>query len=343
MLRTIIKQLKSKTIKALPIVIFLMLLTSATNFYIVKNDIDNLRQFEEESELMTKEEQWQSISHTIEASQQVAIQNSKYLSAQTEQAILDSYPKLKVLEKEFETQRFSDKFYTILEDNLSMDGRTNPLFPSPYRTVVATRDGVISIFSNEKSEDEKVETQVLSWNDYFNISFNPEVSKHAINDVMERRAGSIFIQTSNIPGEKLTEVDMEVLKKLYMKHGIGVLSHFSILAPSYIRENSDIFGKSDNSFMQDNKSNKIIVIQSIKVSDILKVNERTIAISEKQQIAISSTISSYSDAIAISAMLWSLVLFILAVVLISIYNAERERCRHEDTTKIMLGGDSKSN
>lgn len=340
MFKKIIKQLKSRSVKAIPVVVFLMVLTSAINIYIVKNDTSQLTSFEKKSAEITKQEQWTIIEQSISHTQEIARQNSKYLSVKTEAGILKEYPKLNELEKEFKTGEFSSKFYNVLRDNLSVDESSNGLFPAPYRTVVATRDGVISIFSNEYHESEKTDKQMMTWDEYFGISPNTGVSQKAIQDVMEQKDDVIVIQNSPYNKGEIEAVDLDVLEGLYLSKGEEALEHFSILAPSFIKDNGDIFGNSDNDFMKDNKSHKLFIIQSIKIGDILDKNRTAINAPEAQQLTIETTIETYNKGKIVVALVWSFLLFAMALILISIYNSERERSRScTAKTKVMLGGD----
>jgi len=327
MLKRIVSFIKEKSIKAIPVVVFLMLMTAAINIYLVKVENEQLRGYKDDVVTQSKENEWNLVSTIIESSYRTSKQNSMYLAQKVEDGILKQYPDLTSLKKQFDTRDFEKDFYSVLKDNLSEeDMNLSPLFPTPYRTVVATNDGVIATFSNESNENQSGNTKVMSWNDYYSLYPNTTVAREAIEDVINRKDKIILIQGESTTN-KVHSLDMDKLKKIYLKDGIKALENYSFLAPSYIHSTTDIFGQEDTNFMKPSKNYKIIIIQSTKLSDILNQNMDKIQAEEEQAHLTTQFVDNFVSSKNITGLIWSFLMFALSLILISIYNNEEENCK----------------
>lgn len=329
MIKTL-KKLKESTFKAIPVIVGMILLSAVINFYVAKQDTEKMKDYWHEMSIESKEVSWNTIETIIELSNQTARENSRVVAQRLDQKILSEYKDIDDLEDQFETGGFKSDFYKILKTNF-YDVEHNPLFPSPYQTIVGFNGGVISIFSNEGDIIRTPQTkEVLPWSSFYTLYPNQRSVESAIVSVKSKDSGVIIIQRDVVSSDRFVgdeSVSMTDLKNIYDTGGVEALRDFNILAPAYIRDNGDIFGNDDKNFMKTTKNYKLFIIQSTNIGDVLDRYQTDI---DKQTTHLSTTEEYVSDYIYhknIQTILWSFVLFIISVILIFIYNQESRRCR----------------
>jgi hypothetical protein len=323
-------------INTIPIVILILLLTAAINIYVTKLEGDELTDYSATLQEQHTEQQWNEISSIINVSYTAANQNSKFLAQKVEVDLLRRYTNLDVLKQEFVTNQFSDGFYDVLKHNLLQENSApSSLYPLSYETIVGLQQGIIAHFSNENTTKIKNPEQapMVEWDSYIVKNPNPALAKEAIQAVLHRDSDVIFLQTSPTPNgqlDKESDMTMDTLKKAYLKYGLDGLKYYSILSPSYITDTGDIFETDDSTFMGQNKTYKMIILQSFNLKDVISKHETVFFQNEKDSIQNTTFLSEFVNLKHIKAITWSFLLFVISLFLTSIYNSEKKRIYLEE-------------
>jgi hypothetical protein len=342
--------IRRSPIRTIPLVVFVLLLTAATNVYTIKEESDNLNTQKERIEEQHKDQEWNEIEALLSSTNVGAKQNSKYLAQKIEVELVKEYPDLDDLKKEFDTKDFTDKFYDILQSNLLQENSVpSSIYPVPFHTTVGIRDGVIAIFSNESTSTRLTNpegSKMVEWDKLVSRNPNPKLADEAIQSVLRRESSVIFLQSGKSKHgdlEKETDMSMETLEKAYKKYGMDGLRKYSLLSPSYITENGDVFNIDDKTFMRDNPNYKIIVIQGFNIAEILDKYNYVFYENDKDFTEQTSFIENFVLYKHIKAITWSLIIFILCMWLINIYNSDKKKYyrRAGDKPEIEIEGDIK--
>lgn len=335
MLGKLRKLIRKSPMYTIPVVIFVLLLTAAMNVYQTKLDGDRIDNYRATIQKQHTEQEWNEISTIINLSFAASKQNSKFLAQKVEVDLLRQYQNLDVLKQEFEKKEFSQGFYDILKKNLLVEnGAPSSLYPLSYNTLVGMQDGIIALFSDEATTNITNPDQeaVVQWDSYVGVNSNPTLAKKAIESVVNREDGIIFLQTESTGRgvlEKNTAMTMDTLKKAYLEYGIDGLDYYSILTPSYITDTGDIFNTDDKTFMTKNHNYKMILVQSVSISDLLANYEKELYSNETVATQNVTFLAEFVSSRNIQAITWSFLLFVLSLILIHIYNTER-RCMQEE-------------
>jgi hypothetical protein len=315
-------------LNVIPVTIFALLLMAAMNIYVTKLDNDSLDNFRDRLDEQNKERSWDEISSLISLANVAVKQNSKFVASNLEASILRQYPNLDELKEEFERGKFGSDFHEVLKSNLDTNEDSQTLLnPPSYFTVVGLEDGVIAFFSSEYA-DIPSSSSIMSWNKFIQNKPNPELSKEAIKSVLSKDSGLIFWQNYNSPDgklEKLDKMDLSTLKKAYELYGIEGLRYYSILSPSYITDSGDIFQTDDRTYLQKNKNYKLIILQSFNIAELLEKYDQTTIKSEKYKSENKVFIDEFIKNKMIKTVLWSFITFLLCILLVNIYNSERNK------------------
>lgn len=117
----------------------------------------------------------------------------------------------------------------------------------------------------------------ISWNEFINKHYNPELSKiamEALKNMNTDKYDFIFweaINNTNPEHKLIKNMDINDVLDVYKEEGLEGLKSYEILAPVYITKNGDIFGTKDVNTMGHKIENyKIIVIQRINMYDALE-------------------------------------------------------------------------
>lgn len=315
-------------LNVIPVTIFALLLMAAMNIYVTKLDNDSLLSFRDRLDKQSRERSWDEISSLISLADMAVKQNSKFVASNLEAGILRKYPNLDVLKEEFDQGKFGLDFHEVLKSTLDTKEDSQTLLNTPsYFTVVGLQNGVLAFFSSQYV-DIPSSSSIMGWDKFIQNQPNPELSKEAIKSVLSKDHGLIFWQNQNSPNgelEKLDKMDLSTLKKAYELYGIEGLKYYSILSPSYITDSGDIFETDDITYLQKNKNYKLIILQSFNIAELLENFDYMLIKSEKYNSVNSIYIDEFIKNKKIKSMLWSFIIFLLCILLINIYNSERNR------------------
>lgn len=325
----ILMKIKNSTFKAIPFVVCMILLSTAINFYVAQEDSNGMRQHGVDTHEKHIDMKWDTIEEIIELSNSVSIENSKVLAQQMEYDILNNYDNLDDLKDQFDNRSFEKDFYDILKDSVEARRHTeNPLFPSPYTIFIAFDHGIISVFSNKSVPSQNKE--ILPWDEFYSLYPNPASVRIVTDAIKSKESEMLIIQnhtlfaTDSKLDDKISVRDLEVV---YREHGVEGLSDYSIISPAYIRDNQDLFGTDDMAFMKSTNNNKMYVLQTINIGDILDKYKSTLDNNTKSMELNDRYVENYIYHKNLQTILWSFLLFVISMVLVFIYNHEtQKRC-----------------
>lgn len=311
---------KNPTHKSIPLVLFIFLFLIAINSYSFKVEYEQLVDLRSSMEEQKIDLQWDSISNIIHASDISSKNKARYISKKIELELIKGYDNIGDLKKELGTKQFSEKFYSILERNLSDDNSIRNR--NNYHYIVGIKEGVISIFSDNKNQL-KTDDKYIDWTTYASSSPNPTLAQNSLEDILSQENKLVYWQTSKIPYPEykpISEPTLDNLEKLYKKYGVNILKNFSLLTASYITEEGDMFGTLDHTFMKENKNYKLLIVQSTNLYDLIKPY-----IDEPYVISINYHINDITleNHIKLKTFVFislDLILVLVAVILSSIYN-----------------------
>lgn len=331
---------KLTLVKSVPLVVCLLLLTAVFNIYVVTLDAEKLTSKRDAIEAEHKEKMWTNIETVIDVTNAAARQNSRYLASKIETDLLKEYPVMDTLKREFQTKNFSDRFYKVLQDNLeTQNNNPSAIYRPSFFTIVGIEDGVISVFSNESVStlSARNEDDIIDWESYAKSFPNKELALKAIESVLNRKEGVIFWSStrtsdSKIPVDQQIDPVMEMssLKKTYQKYGMDGLNSLSIVSPSYITENGDIFSTADRHFMSKSKNYKLVIVQSFALADILERNGKSITLEEQSYARQLNFMDEQIHHRYIESLMLGFILFMISGVLIGVYNHERSSTKRAE-------------
>jgi len=321
--------IRSSPIKTIPIIILVIFLTATSNVYSYKMESQSFAEFKNTLKQQAEEEIWKQISTMIELADVSARQNSKFIAKKLEADILRQYSDINELRSEFEGDVFGQKFHNILKENLIIQN-TSPsaLNPHSFYTIVGLEKGILEIFSSSNSGLEQSSTnQIVDWNTFIKASANPTLTQKAIDSVLSRDRGIIFLQTSsNGDQPPVTEMNMDTLRKVYEQGGIEAFKQFSIVSPSYITDNGDIFNIDDQTYMTKNKNYKLIILQCFNLYDILYEYRSELQQTQYLNDHNVTVIEGFEEMEFLRTVFWSVILFIVCIFFVHIYNTDMKTC-----------------
>lgn len=294
-----------------------LLITSAINMYTLKVETDSIHKIENLVDDNVNEIKKSYITSSTNLGYKLCKQTTDLLAKKLENELLTNYD-LNTLQKEFEKSVLSDKFYNTIKDVLSVKSDDNILFNSEKITMVALKSGIIAEFSNIDKQLES-NTKVLSWEEYINNSINPQLTKDALDIVLNSKNDIAFIQKS---GEcVLSESEISDLVDLYLKEGKSVLKDYYFITSSFITEDGDIFGTSDKTFLATNDNYKLIILNATNVLEVIEqLFETELESIESNGNKLLIRIDGYNDLRQLSSILGNIIIFISAIGMITIYN-----------------------
>lgn len=334
-------------VQSIPLIIGALLFTAAINIYVVKVDNDRLADYKEDVSEQHTQNEWDEISSYINLSYLATKQNSKFLAQKVELDLIKKYGDLEDLKSEFESKEFTTKFYDTLQVNLLEENTTpSSIYPVAFNSMVGMDSGVIAVFSNDKNSQFKNDgtSKVVSWEHFIVNNPNPGLAKKAIRSILNQEDQLIFWQdkkSDDLVIDQQQNMKLDTLKQAYDQYGIEGLRYYSVLSSSYITDNGDIFETNDNDFMIKNDTYKIILVQSFNIGDLLRGYEKNIISSEKETEKNISFIDDFIQYKHTKALVWTLILFLISVLLINLYNSDRKRNEHEESKSNLEGGKQK--
>ena len=131
---------------------------------------------------------------------------------------------------------------------------------------VGTKDYVFYCKSNVDSDTyDHIDTdkKYITWDEYYACMDNPEVVKIAYEDLVMNRAEYVILRIDGYYPEN-RYYTLEDIVQEYHKNGLKNMDKYYILTIGVITDTGDIFGESDDIYMQHNPNvNKIYIYKAV--------------------------------------------------------------------------------
>lgn len=138
---------------------------------------------------------------------------------------------------------------------------------------VGTKDYVFYTKSNidsDKYDHLNTDDKYITWEEYYEYMNNPEVIKMAYEDLVMHRTEYVIIRIDGVyPDNKYYTID-DVIQD-YHENGMKNMDKYYILTLGVITDTGDIFGESDDDYMQQNPNvNKIYIFKAVSLEKFIK-------------------------------------------------------------------------
>ena len=293
-----------------------LLIASVINIYTLKVEIDSIDKIKGLISENTESSKVSHVNSLTDLGYKLCIQSTDLLSKKLENELILNY-NLDKLKKEFENSVLSNEFYDTIKGALNVKSNENQLFDITKTTMVAMKNGLIAEFSNvDKMLESK--TNTLSWEDYINNSINPQLTRDALDIVLNNKNKIAFIQKSG--KVVLQKSNIQDLIDLYIREGKSVLNDYYFITSSFITEDGDIFGTDDKTFLSANENYKLTVLNTTSVAEVMNLFETEMINIENDGNELLIHIDGYNNLHYISSVVANVILFMSTIGLISVYN-----------------------
>ena len=293
-----------------------LLIASVINIYTLKVEIDSIDKIKGLISENTESSKVSHVNSLTDLGYKLCMQSTDLLSKKLENELILNY-NLDKLKKEFENSVLSNEFYDTIKGALNVKSNENQLFDITKTTMVAMKNGLIAEFSNvDKMLESK--TNTLSWEDYINNSINPQLTRDALDIVLNNKNKIAFIQKSG--KVVLQKSNIQDLIDLYIREGKSVLNDYYFITSSFITEDGDIFGTDDKTFLSANENYKLTVLNTTSVAEVMNLFETEMINIENDGNELLIHIDGYNNLHYISSVVANLILFMSTIGLISVYN-----------------------
>ena len=241
--------------------------------YTQYDDYQNLSEKYEESYKTTTKQVDIYIKSILLENQKKAEVSIQFYTNIVHKELLKAYNNnLDDLEKDIVNPKENSKLVKIIDNTLNeVYINENTIYNKPF---VASLNNII--WNRVLPYDYDDDNNVISWNEFANKHYNPELSKKAIASIKNMNSDKnefIFweaIKNNHSKHKIIKNMDINEVLKVYNDEGIDTLKSYELLIPVYITKDGDIFGTKD----VDNKGHKIenykiIAIQRVNVYDAL--------------------------------------------------------------------------
>lgn len=137
---------------------------------------------------------------------------------------------------------------------------------------IGTKDFVFYCKSNIDSDiydHVNADNKYITWEEYYASMKNPEVMKIAYEDLVMHRTDYVILRIDGYyPDGRYYTID-DVIKD-YHENGMKNMDKYYILTLGVITDTGDIFGESDDNYMQHNPNvNKIYIYKAVSLKDYI--------------------------------------------------------------------------
>ena len=160
-----------------------------------------------------------------------------------------------------------DTFIGILDDVFDLSEVNEKVI-----ITVGTKDYVFYCKSNidsDKFDHIDSETEYITWEEYYNHMGNPNVVKIAFEDLVMNRTDYVILRVDGYyPEGRYYTID-DVIQD-YHENGTKNIDKYYILTLGVITDTGDIFGESDDNYLQHNPNvNKLYIYKAVCIGDYI--------------------------------------------------------------------------
>lgn len=267
------------------ILILILIIIGISRYFFFNIEKDIYNQQMKELDEVTTACNWSLIEGTIREASLASQSTSLYVSTMIVDDIYNEYPDLNILKNELDNGLYHEsKLPEIILKNIenkylfNIRNKNNDIF-------VITSNG-IAVDTNL----DYIDTVYRSFKDEAETHFNYELAYKAFDKLLEHKNYNIIYYEPQAPDnvnehELVVTSSYESLYKVYCKEGIEGLKGYTVLVPTYITDNGDIFGTLDINFNGKKVENhKMIVVQRFNIYDVLMyVHGKDIKANETRQ------------------------------------------------------------
>ena len=313
--------IKECPIRVIPLLIFALILVIATKAYLIKIEYDNISHIQDRSNRQTVEEKKEFLRNALDMGYKITVENSQYVSKKMELEILKGYD-MNRLKDEFNNKNLSDEFYSVLKHTLYPKDMTNSLFNNNKSYLVATKEGVLAIFSNSDISDFYGQNKIVSWEDFANMTHNPELTSNALDICLNNKnIVSIWQKDYGCESDILYDkMNIEDIIDMYLKNGKECIKPYYFLTASYITDDGDIFGTDDSTYLNQNQKYKMVILQSTSIYEILSMFEKEIGNIDSRNALMNNTIDNVMSILSINSIVSIVLILLIAISLAVFYN-----------------------
>lgn len=213
------------------------------------------------------------IESVLRENQEKAEVNIDFYTNIVHKKLLEGYNNdLDALERDINNPTKDSKLVKILDNTLGdIYVNENTIYNKPFATSLNN-----IIWNRVLPYNYNTDNKVITWEEFSNKHYNPELSKIAIKALKDMNTDKhkfIFweaLRNINPEHKLIKNMDINDVLDICNKEGIESLKSYEILIPAYITKNGDIFGTKDVNNMGHKIENyKIIIIQRINIYDAL--------------------------------------------------------------------------
>ena len=318
---------------SLPIVIlvaiFIVIGISRYFFFNIERDIHNSQM--EELENSYRNMTWSLIEGTVKEASLASQASSKYISSSIVNDIKDEYEDLETLKQELdEGDYFNSKLPSLILDNIKGKYLYNIQNGSNDVFVIATRNGVVI---NTDISKNNLPYHLIE--DEMNYQFNYALAENAFENILNHNDFNIIYYEPKQPEngkddhKVITVASFNALKEVFEQEGINGLKNYTVLVPTYITDDGDIFGTPDIDINGPAKNHKLIVVQRFNIYDVLMhIHSKDLELNKQQYESMKAKFSDSMHVRTItytSIMLLDLVGLLVLVFYIALLMRHNER------------------
>lgn len=210
------------------------------------------------------------------------------------------YPNIDDMKHDFLSKNTNTKFYKVLSENIS--GKWINKNNDNNRIFIATKHGVLIDDSINYSDN-----SFTSWDEIISNTPNSEYSKIAIDSIQQHKLKKIILWIDNISldlnsleyNENIsylnTNNSIDFIKQSIMNDNLDELSKYNVMVVSYIFDDKDIFGVPDTYAGTKYDNNKLYVIQTYSIQDMIDSNTYLKNTLENNKIILNNTKQQMED------------------------------------------------
>ena len=273
-----------KTFKLLTFSAFLLLIVLSTFIYTSYVNITNVKTIYESDRQAKQEEIWNYVEDDLKENQQKATIQADQIRDNIDKDICNEYKdKFDLLKKDMDSVQpgADNPFLRILYNNtngkyLNTVSDANDAFVIA-KWIEGEGDVPKGAIIADSSLDCLVQDKLKTYNVEIGLHYNKELALEALTKINNQETKEIVFWEYKTPAnanhKKITSMNLDELKEVFMSEGLEGLKTYEILNASYLASDKDIFNTNDVDYTGNAVDNyKIIIVQGFNLYDALIVN-----------------------------------------------------------------------
>lgn len=248
----------------------------------------------------TKKNEADLITYAILENNNKAIIQTNHVKNKIVSDLNEEYDDIDEMKQDFLSKNINTKFYKIISDNIS--GKWLNKNNDNNRIFIATKEGILIDDSINYSKN-----SFTDWNTIINNTPDTVTSEIAVDSIKQHKIKKIILWLDNTSLDinsfkydpnisYLNNKDsIEFIKNSVMNNKLKELSQYNIMVVSYIFDDKDIFGVPDIFAGKQYDNNKLYVIQTYSIQDMIDSNTYLKNTIENNKIILEDTKKKMDD------------------------------------------------